>query len=174
MAANAELPWTYWCVWVRRDFEFTFSFFPFERTRPPANMDFFFSLIYRSNWDEAGPRERLGRNCFLPIGQSSVFIPGCIRIWSHGLVNLSVRLCMCNLRGLHSLRERFETEFHTPGIYGSGRVWVNAWDVFRHTPYRCCRGCRAAVDLLVCLGAAGFRVYLFDFFPSNAYGLLQA
>ena len=133
----------------------------------------FFLLTYRSNWDEARPRERLGRDCFLPIGQSSLFIPGCIRIWSHGLVNLSVRLCMCNLRGLHSLRERFETEFHTPGIYGSGRVWVNAWDVFRHTPNRCCRGCRAAVDSLVCLGAAGFRVFVFDIFPSKTHGLLQ-
>ena len=25
-------------------------------------------------------------------------------------------------------------DFHKPGIYGSGRVWANAWDVFRRAP----------------------------------------
>ena len=90
----------------------------------------FFLLTYRSNWDEARPRERLGRDCFLPIGQSSLFIPECIRIWSHGLVNLSIRLCMCNLRGLHSLRERFETEFHTPGSMGAGEYGLTRGTCF--------------------------------------------
>ena len=37
-------------------------------------------------------------------------------------------------------------------------------DVFRHSPFSCGRGCRAAVDLLVvCVGVVGFRVYLFVF-----------
>ena len=69
---------------------------------------------------------------------------------------------MCNLRGLHSLRERFETEFHTPGIYVSGRVWVNAWDVFHRTPSRGGRGRPATVDFVGCFGAADFFV-LFRF-----------
>ena len=46
-----------------------------------------------------------------------------------------------------------------------GGVWANAWDVFRRTPSRGGRGRRAAVDFVVCFGAAGFRVFFcFVFF----------
>ena len=45
------------------------------------------------------------------------------------------------------------------GIHGSGRVWVNAWDVFRRTPYRRGRCRRVAVDFVVCLGAADSFVF---------------
>ena len=41
---------------------------------------------------------------------------------------------------------------HKPGIYGSGREWANAWDVFRRTPSRGGRGRRAAVDFVMCFG----------------------
>ena len=69
-------------------------------------------------------------------------------------------------------RELYEADFHKPGIYGSGRVWANAWDVFRRTPSRGGHGRRAAVDFVVFLGAAGFRIFV-CFVPSNAHGLLQ-
>ena len=82
---------------------------------------------------------------------------------------------MCNLRPFYSLRELYEVDFHKLGICASGRVWANAWDVFRSAPSRGGRGRRAAVDFMVCFGCGGFfRVFFFlDFFSSNAHGLLQ-
>ena len=73
---------------------------------------------------------------------------------------------MCNIRRFYSLRELYEADFHKPGIYGSGRVWGNAWDVFPRMPSRVGRGRRDAVDFVVCFGWGGFffRVFLFDFF----------
>ena len=56
---------------------------------------------------------------------------------------------MYNVRGFYSLRDLFEADFHKPGIYGSGRVWANAWDFFRRTPCRGGRGRRAAVYFVV-------------------------
>ena len=58
----------------------------------------------------------------------------------------------CNIGGLHRFRELYEADFHKPGIYGSGPVLANAWDVFRLTPSRGRRGRRAAVDFVVCFG----------------------
>ena len=50
---------------------------------------------------------------------------------------------------------------HKPGIYGSGRVWANAWDVFFRAPSRGGRGRRAAAAFVVCSGWGGFfRVFL--------------
>ena len=83
---------------------------------------------------------------------------------------------MCNIRGFNGLRELYEADFHKHGIYGSGQVWANAWDVFRLVPSRGGRGRRAAVDFVVCFGWDGFfRVFLFFrfSFSSNAHGLLQ-
>ena len=73
------------------------------------------------------------------------------------------------------MRELYEADFHEPGIYGSERVWANAWDVFRRAPSRGGRGRRAAVDIVVYFGCGGFfRVFFFRFsFSSNARGLLQ-
>ena len=74
------------------------------------------------------------------------------------------------------IRDRlYEADFHKPGIYGSGRVWANAWDVFRRAPSRGGRGRRVAVDSVVCFGwGFCFRVFLFRFiFSSDAHGLLQ-
>ena len=71
------------------------------------------------------------------------------------------------------LRELYEADFHKPGIYGSGRVWANAWDVFSRVPSRVGRGSRAAVDFVVYFGWGGFfRDFIFSF-SSNAHGLLQ-
>ena len=61
------------------------------------------------------------------------------------------------------MRELYEADFHKPGIYGSGRVWANAWDVFRRAPSRVGRGRRAAVDFVVCFGWGGFFVFYFFF-----------
>ena len=41
---------------------------------------------------------------------------------------------------------------HKPGIYGSGRVWANAWNVFHPAPSRVGRGRRATVNFVVCFG----------------------
>ena len=79
---------------------------------------------------------------------------------------------MCNIRGFYLLRELYEADFHKPGIYGSGRVWANAWDVFRRTPSRGGHGRRAAVDFVVLSVRRDF-VLFFAFFSSNAHGLLQ-
>ena len=74
---------------------------------------------------------------------------------------------MCSIRRFYGLRELYEADFHKLGIYGSGRVWVNAWGVFHHMPSRGGRGRRAAVAFVVC--------FSFDmFFSSNAHGVLQA
>ena len=70
-----------------------------------------------------------------------------------------------------------EADFHIPGIYGgSVRVWANAWDVFRRTPSRGGRGCRAAVDLFRGVFFRDWWDFVFFslfFFSSNAHGLLQ-
>ena len=83
---------------------------------------------------------------------------------------------MCNIRRFYWLRELYEADFPKPGIYGSGRVWANAWDVFRRMPSRGGRGGRAAVDFVVCFGCGGgifFVFFLSIFSSSNADGLLQ-
>ena len=78
---------------------------------------------------------------------------------------------MCNIRRFNGLRELYVTDFHKPGIYGSGRVWANAWDVFRRTPSRGGRGRRAAVDFVVCFGWGrffrGFFVFRFFFLQTQ-------
>ena len=119
--------------------------------RPPC-------LIYLSTSDEARPRERSDRGRCLPIGKKSLFIPGCVHGATIELVCLNVSclsMCMCNIRRFYLLRELYEADFHNPGIYGSGRVWANAWDVFRRTPSRVGHGRRAAVDFVVCFGCGG-------------------
>ena len=82
---------------------------------------------------------------------------------------------MCNIRRFYWLRELYEADFRKPGIYGSGRVWANAWDVFCLPPSRGGRGRRAAVDFVVCFGCGGIfsRFFFRLFLSSNAHGLLQ-
>ena len=63
------------------------------------------------------------------------------------------------------MRELYEADLHKPGIYGSGRGRANAWDVFRRAPSRGGRGCRAAVDFVVCFGCGrNFLCYFFSIF----------
>ena len=54
--------------------------------------------------------------------------------------------------------------FHKLGIYGSGRIWANAWDVFRRMTSRGGRGRRAAVDFVLCFGCGGILFFFFVFF----------
>ena len=52
-----------------------------------------------------------------------------------------------------------------PGIYGgSGRVWTNAWDVFRRTPSRGGRGRRDAADFVGYFGCGGISNLFFSLF----------
>ena len=62
------------------------------------------------------------------------------------------------------MRELHEADFHKPGIYGSGRVWANAWDAFPSMPFRVGRGRRAAVDFVVCFRWGGLFSVFFRFF----------
>ena len=67
-------------------------------------------------------------------------------------------------------------DFHKLGIYGSGRVRANAWDVFRRALSRSGRGCRASVDIfrgVFFLLSGGISFFFFVFFTSNAHGLMQ-
>ena len=57
--------------------------------------------------------------------------------------------------------ELYEADFHKPGIYGSGRVWASAWDMFPRMPSGVGRGRRAAVDFVVRFGWGGFFSHLF-------------
>ena len=83
----------------------------------------------------------------------------CIRVYQIMSV-LSVCVCvMCNNRRFYWLQELYEADFHKPGIYGSGRVWANAWDVFRRTPSRGGRGHRAAADFVVGFGCGGISCF---------------
>ena len=63
------------------------------------------------------------------------------------------------------MRELYESDFHKPGIYGSGRVWASVWNVFPRMPSRAGRGRRAAVDFVVCFEWGGFffRVFYFRY-----------
>ena len=74
-------------------------------------------------------------------------------------------MCMCNLRRFYLLRKLYEADLRKPRIYGSVRVWANAWDVFRRTASRVGRGRRAGVDFVVCFGCSGIYSVLF-FFPA--------
>ena len=79
-------------------------------------------------------------------------------------VCLSVSVCICNIRRFHRSRELHEADVHKPGIYGSGRVWANAWDVFRRAPSRGGRGRRAAVYFVLRFGCGFFFRVFFCFF----------
>ena len=81
-----------------------------------------------------------------------------VRTGCHYLISLSVS---CDIRRFYWLRELYEADFHKPGIYGSGWVWANAWDVFRRAQSRVGRGRWADVGFVVCFGWADFFVCSF-------------
>ena len=89
-------------------------------------------LIYLSTSNEARPTERSDRDRFLPIGKKASSYRGADRVPLYSCLCLSV----CNIRRFYRLRELYEADFHKPGIYGSGRVWANAWGVFHHIRVR--------------------------------------
>ena len=62
--------------------------------------------------------------------------------------------CLIYLSTSDSLRELYVADFHKLGIYGSRRVWANAWDVFHHMPSRGGRGRRAGNILPASVGSA--------------------
>ena len=138
---------------------FFFRYFLFfERTRPTAStrqpcLMYRYLLVMRP---------------FLPLGKKASY-RGAYRV---PLFYYSV--CV-RVRVTFVVFSDCEVGFHTPGIYESGSVWTNAWDVFPCMPSRVGRGRRAAVDFVVCFGSGGvFSVFLFSiFFSSNAHGLLQ-
>ena len=72
---------------------------------------------------------------------------------------------MCNIRRFYWLRELYKPDFHKLVIYGSGRVWANACDVFRRAPSQGGRGRWAAVDFVVCFGWG--RFFRFFFFRTH-------
>ena len=50
------------------------------------------------------------------------------------------------------MRELYEADFHKPWIYGRGRLWANAWNVFHRPPSRVGCGRQAAVNFVVWFG----------------------
>ena len=93
-----------------------------------------------------------------------------VRTGCHYLISLCVCQCVFNIRRSYRLRELYEPDFHKPGIYGSERVWANAWNLFRRAPSRVGRGCRAAVNFMVCFGWGEFFFRAFhEFAFSNSF-----
>ena len=102
-----------------------------------------------------------------------------VRTGCHYLVSLSVCLCacqcMCNVRRFYRLRELYEADFHKPGIYGSGRVRANSWDVSSRAVSRWSRspGC-CGFRGVFWVGRIFFVFFFVElFFSSNAHDLLQ-
>ena len=140
-------------------FRALFLVYFFERTRPAVSMRPP-CLIYLSTSNEVRPRERSDRGRFLPLGPKASSYRGAYRV---PLFNLS--MCEINVRPFCWLRQLYDADFHKPGIYGSGRVWANAWDVFFRAPSRDGRGRRAAAAYVVfCRWGGFFRVSFFDLF----------
>ena len=91
-----------------------------------------------------------------------------MRTGCHYLISLPV--CMCDIRRFQCLRELYVADFHKPGIYGSGRVWANAWDVVFRAASRGGRGRRADVGFVVYFfGGAGFFRAFHEFPFSSSY-----
>ena len=104
-----------------------------------------------------------------------------MRTGCHYFTGLTVctcfRVCVCvTFVVITDLRELYGADLHKLGIYGSGRVWANAWDVFRRTPSRGGRGRRAAVDLfrgVYCVFGGISCFFFFVFVTLSAHGPLQ-
>ena len=132
---------------------FFFVYF-FERTWPAAGMrPPCVIYLYTSNEDVFCLRK--AKLLFIMRLKAKTPLHTGVRTGCHCLIGLSVRLsvcqCMCTFVVFTDC-ESYEADFHKPGIYGSGRVWANAWDVFRHPQSRGGRGRRAAVGFVVCFG----------------------
>ena len=108
----------------------------------------------------------------MPLGKKASSYRGAYRV---PLFNYSVCVCqcVCNIRRFYLLREMYEADFHKPGIYGSGRVWANAWDMLRRAQSRVGRGRRAAVDFVVCSGWGGIFSHFFFFERTRPTGRMR-
>ena len=118
-------------------------------------------------YNEARPKERSDRILYQVSAyrQKSLFIPECAQGPIIKLVCQCVRVTFVVLLIARTVR------FHTHGIYGSGRVRANAWDVFRSPPSQGGLGRRAAVDFVESFRRGG--IFSIFFSPSNAHGRLQ-
>ena len=98
----------------------------------------------------------------MPLGKKASSYRGAYRV---PLFNyyVCVSVSVCNIRRFYRLRQLYDADFHKPGIYGSGRVWAKAWNVFPCMPSRGGHGRRAAVDFVVCFGWGDF--FFVFFFP---------
>ena len=96
-----------------------------------------------------------------------------VRAGCHYLISLSVCMCMCNIRcftDCESCKRPISTNLESmeAGEYGLTRGTCSV--------VRCLEVVAVAGLLWISwcvLGAAGFRVFVFVFFSSNAHGLLQ-
>ena len=81
-----------------------------------------------------------------------------VRTGCHYFISLSVSGSVCATSAVFADCESCTRPifFHKLGIYGNGKVWANAWDVFPRMPCRVGRGRRPAVDFVVCFGWGGF------------------
>ena len=136
--------------WVRRDFVFFFRFIFFECTRPAASMrPPCLICIYTSVTMSPFAADRAQKSRY----------PG-VRTRFHYLISL----CLCVTFVVLLIARAVRGRFHKRGIYGSGRVWANAWDVFRRAPCRGGRGRWAAVGFVVCFGCGGISCFFSFFF----------
>ena len=119
--------------------------------------------------NEARTKERSDRGRFSPLGKMPLSYRGAYRV---PLFIWSVCQSVCNVRRFYCLRGLYQADLHKPGIYGSGRVWANAWDVFPRMSSRVGRGRRDAVDFVVFwVGRIFFRVFFFEFFFPTFFSL---
>ena len=87
----------------------------------------------------------------MPVGKKASSYRGAYRV---PLFNSPVCLSVCVTFVAFTDCESCTRSIFTnkPGIYGSGRVWANALDVFDHMPSRVGGGRPAAVNFVVCFG----------------------
>ena len=69
----------------------------------------------------------------MPLFNLSVCLFVCLSICLSVCLSVCVFVYGCNVRRFSDCQELYGADFHKPGIYGSGRVWANAWDVLRCT-----------------------------------------
>ena len=101
----------------------------------------------------------------MPLGQKSLFIPGCVQ----GATILSVSVSACVTCVVFTDCESCTRPISTNSGSGSRRAWANAWDVFHHIPSRGGRGRPAAAAFVVCFQWGGFFRVFHEFAFSNLY-----
>ena len=146
-----------WCVRMGRNSPcFSFPIFFLRTHTACCKYEATSGLHCLPTSNETRPKERSDRGFFLPIGEKNSSYRGAYRVPLFKLsVGMFVRVCGTFVIFIDCDR-LYETDFSRPGIYGIGRVWVNAWEVFYRTPSRDGCGCRPAGDFVVCFRCEGF------------------